>query len=719
MLSDKISVILSKRGSNPAIRCYRGRIRPRYQRLVPGVLLLATLATTFLFGHDRGYFYRSNYYPRLSIYDAHNFESSQTLAIAANLSPRNGFLLFIRQNFLSGGEKRHFLYGRFPVFNYALIKLSLLPFGDDASAGIHAARILMLLFFSGAAMLAFDAIRRLARDPWIALLAVTLAFSSTYLLFYNDAIDTEGSPMLFAMAMAFHGMVVFVRERRFRQLLLKTAIALLLDWHVYGLLLVFAAAGTAAEIVHARGSLRALGRSRYVGVGLFALLFGVAVLGFNLANEYRALGGETTFANLPSFDSMLRRTGTRPIGLDIRLDWNYFEKQFYRIGLLMSMPYALAVVVSTFLENVDNLENTYKYGMAYRVFVNCGVVLTACAMIGSIALHVRQRRRGTASRERESRGTWLFTALCASGFCYSVGLYQSTALHAQEVLVYIGIPLALYSMLGIAVRHLFGGRAVLALAGLGIAAFVVSCLQMSHIGHGEAEAERQRLLVRDFAAINRITRGQGNVCVLPSEVAGRLLYGARYAVDYYLAGSNLVYGNPTLGKCRAADFVLSTKRNQDAELLTPQNQLVFLHRSFDTIAFYEAQLRELVSREPLAQGTFDIYLDGRVLHYAKDPCTWEDTDGHFQLIIYPKDKTLLPTHRKPHDTFLINYRFARQGGVLFNGKCMHSITLPPYHIVGVHSAKFNRLKPDDDWNVWHSIELPAVREIASLKTRPL
>ena len=400
MLSDKISVILSNRGNNPVLS---GQVHPRWQRLVPGVLLLATLATTFLFGHDRGYFYRPNH-PELLRSNAHNFESSQTLAIAANLSPQNSFLLFIRQSFSSWGAKQHFLYGRFPVFNYALIKLSLLPFGDDASAGIHAARILMLLFFSGAAMLAFDAIRRLARDPWIALLAVTLAFSSTYCLFYNDAIDTEGSPMLFAMAMAFHGMVVFVQERRFRQLLLKTAIALLLDWHVYGLLLVFAVAGTAAELVHARGSLRALGRSRYVGVGLFALLFGVAVLGFNLANEYRALGGETTFASLPSFDSMLRRTGARSIGLDIRLNQDYFERQFHLIGLLMSMPYALAVVVSTFLENVDNLENTYKYAMAYRVFVNCGVVLTACAMICSVALHVRQRRRGTASRGSRGGG---------------------------------------------------------------------------------------------------------------------------------------------------------------------------------------------------------------------------------------------------------------------------------------------------------------------------
>ena len=671
--------------------------------LVPCVLLLATLATTFLFGHDRGYFYRLASPDLLQgAPGPHNFESSQTLSIAANLSPRDGFLLFIRQHTLPSGVQKHLLYGRFPVVNYALVKLSLLPFGDDKSAGIHAARMLMLLFFSVAAVLAFDAIRRLARDPWIALLAVTLAFSSTYCLFYNDAIDTEGSPLLFAMAVAFHGMVVFAQERRFAQLLVKTAVALLLDWHVYGLLFAFAVAGTAAELVRARGALRALGRSRYLGVGLFALLFGVAVLGFNLVNEYRALGGGRTFADLPSFDSMLRRTGARSIGTALTLDLAFFERQFHLIGLLMSMPYALASVVSTSLANVEN-EMAH---VARRVFLSVGVVSTVCAVVASVALQVRRRRRGV-----DTRGAWLFAALCVSGFCYAVALWQSTALHIQEVLAYIGIPLALYSMFGIAIRRLCGERAVPVLAVIGVAAFALSSFQMRDIGHGVAAAERQRLLVRDLAAVNPITCGQGNVCVLPSSGAVETVDGSSgsyFAVDYLLAGSNLVYVDPRRGECPvAADFMLGTKRDQDAELLTPQNQFLFLHRSFDAVASYEAQWRALVSREPLARAAFNVYLDGRVLGYAKAPCVWEDTEGIFRLTIFPKDKTLLPAHRKPHDSFIAGYRFRQEGGVMFNGKCMFSIALPPYHIVGASTGKYNRAKPDGDWSVWLPIDLPA------------
>ena len=502
------------------------------------------------------------------------------------------------------------------------------------------------------------------------------------------------------MAVAFHGMVVFAQERRFAQLLVKTAVALLLDWHVYGLLFAFAVAGTMAELVRARGALRALGRSRYLGVGLFALLFGVAVLGFNLVNEYQALGGGRTFADLPSFDSMLRRTGARSIGADVRLNLAFFERQFHLIGLLMSMPYALASVVSTSLGNVENEI------VAWRVFLSVGVVSTACAVVGSVALQVRRRRRGV-----DTRGAWLFAALCASGFCYAVALWQSTALHIQEVLAYIGIPLALYSMFGIAIRRLCGERGVPVLAVIGVAAFALSSFQMRDIGHGVAAAERQRSLVRDLAAVNPITRGQGNVCVLPSSGAVETVDGSSgsyFAVDYLLAGSNLVYVDPRRGECPvAADFMLGTKRDQNAELLTPQNQFLFLHRSFDVVASYEAQWRALVSREPLARAAFNVYLDGRVLRYAKAPCVWEDTEGFFRLTIFPKDKTLLPAHRKPHDSFIAGYRFRQEGGVMFNGKCMFSIVLPPYHIVGASTGKFNRAKPDGDWGVWLPIDLSA------------
>ena len=53
----------------------------------------------------------------------------------------------------------------------------------------------------------------------------------------------------FGAALVFHGMVVFVQEGRFRQLLAKTCAALFLGWRVYALILPFIALGLGGEAI--------------------------------------------------------------------------------------------------------------------------------------------------------------------------------------------------------------------------------------------------------------------------------------------------------------------------------------------------------------------------------------------------------------------------------------------------------------------------------------
>ena len=112
----------------------------------------------------------------------------------------------------------------------------------------------------------------------------------------------------FGAGMVFHGMVVFVQEGRFRQLLAKTCAALLLGWHVYALLLPFIVlgfggeaialirsaraskerAGEKAGISWARSAAISLVRSRCVALAAISILFGSALIAFNFANEYMA-----------------------------------------------------------------------------------------------------------------------------------------------------------------------------------------------------------------------------------------------------------------------------------------------------------------------------------------------------------------------------------------------------------------------------------------------
>ena len=99
------------------------------------------------------------------------------LAQAANFSPEHNFLVFNHRTLEADGTPGYEPYSRFPVGIHGLVKLTLLPFGhDDLEGQILAARLLMLAFFAGAAVLAWLSLARLGVEPAAAAAATLLAF---------------------------------------------------------------------------------------------------------------------------------------------------------------------------------------------------------------------------------------------------------------------------------------------------------------------------------------------------------------------------------------------------------------------------------------------------------------------------------------------------------------------------------------------------------------
>ena len=261
------------------------------------------------------------------------------MTVAENLSPEHRFLGFRVQRLDDEGRRFYVPYNRFPVLGHLLIKIVTLPFPDDSWARLRAARLLMLAFHAAAVVLAWLALRRLVRDPWTALAATLLAFSSFHALYFADMVATEGAVGLFGLLLVFHGMAVFATEGRYGQLVAKTCGALLLDWQVYALVGPFAALGLASA--WRRGDGRAA--RRCLTLGVVAVLFGSVVLGTNVAREHAALGGETPLAELPSVQSALYRTSV--VSRGGAFNWPGFaEQQFSRIGLA-SVPYQSEVEV--------------------------------------------------------------------------------------------------------------------------------------------------------------------------------------------------------------------------------------------------------------------------------------------------------------------------------------------------------------------------------------
>ena len=676
---------------------------------------------------DKGYFYRLG---------EHNWDTGKNLAIAENLSPDHHFRLFLARRQGSGDAPTYQMYSRFPVGGYALIKLAILPFGNDLSARILVARMLMLLLFSAAAVLAFHSLARITSRGWVALAATLMAFSSSYMLFYNDSVSVEYSMDLFAVMLVFHGMVVFVQGGRFRQLLAKTLVALLLGWHVFAFLLPFILLGLGSEAVRAwkdgtavrlRSAGAAVLRSRYTALGLAALLFGAAVLGFNFANEYAAFGGETPVTELPSFQSMLRRTtgvGQDPDASFHSWGWlRFLREQFHRV-CVASVPW----VLTDWGAGLRGRFPPVSFWASGLSGPELSVYLLSLLMAAAAsAAAVRLAKPLLAWRRR-----MLLAALALSGFFWALLMRHNVAAHPHEALYYVGVPLVSYSLLLLYVHQRWGRGPVVGVAVAALLAFVVSAFGTDRRWRPDARvAEIQRTAMSELGAIRETTRGK-SVLVLGSvepewswQVA-HLYYEWRYYLagsvlahslhtenpwSYYPAGSALTHFPDMETAARAADFIVTRDRVESGALLTPGNRLVFLYDSAgidDLVELYRATYQRVASREPAARSHFDVHLDEDALFHVRDPCVREDVGFKVFLKVVPEDPKDLPERIPRHGSRGLRVFFQRSG-VLFEGKCMAVLPLPDYPVssirTGQQPSRHSGWKGHPGWEV----EIPASR----------
>lgn len=182
----------------------------------PALLLFLALAAVFAYGHHRGGFFR------LPANDRITFDH---LALAESLFSGRGPARFYRLTLDDDGAVTPEWHNRFPLGGHLLLKGATAAFGGGLAADLLAARVLMLAFMAGAALAAYLSLRRLTGNPWIALTATLLGFS-TYYQHYADLVATDGAPDLFGFLLTFHGLVVFAQERRSRQLLVGQCLLL-------------------------------------------------------------------------------------------------------------------------------------------------------------------------------------------------------------------------------------------------------------------------------------------------------------------------------------------------------------------------------------------------------------------------------------------------------------------------------------------------------------
>lgn len=669
----------------------------RLSQMLPILLLLFGMSTVFLFDRDRRFLYRDIW----TISRNENWISSHFLSVAVNLSPSHHFLGFISRGFDVNGNIDYLAYNRFPPSSYALIKLVTLPFGDDLLSRTYAARVLMLAFFAGGAVLAYLSICRLTGNRWIASASTLIVFSSTQLLRYSDTIDSQIIPDLFGCILAFHGMVVFAQEGRFKQLIVKSCLAVLIGWHVLALLLTFILLGLIKEIVKVckvktvHEIVIAVAASRYLKLGIITLGISILILAYNVGNEYYALNvrgiRQLALSDLPSIRSISRRTGVaQEFGTGTRFEWiQFLEGQFQRIGVL-SVPFALpGPTASNVGSSFSNLDVSWIRDITRQQELYIGITVVGICALGTIFVRPRL----------------LTMTAIISGFCWAIPMYGTSDEHIWEALFYIGIPLAFYVLLLLFISKWVSEHLIPFASVIGLWVFILSGYQISRNNFPiDDYIDYQETVVDDFRAIRGFTEDKNIFAPVVEnyEEAARIyeqmveLTGVRFGLHYYLSGRGILFNSYDCDRgLEKADFMIHTRRDVAPGLLTPDNQMVFLYDRYE----YEERIDEIVERgRPMLLGDFDVYLtDDRRLVYISDRCDSSDTRSLFlgspiYLTVYPVNEEDIPDSGVGYEFNSFDYI---DHFIVDSTRHVVIIDLPDYEIANISTGQHT-----DDGQIW-------------------
>ena len=709
--------------------------------------LLVALSTVFLFVHERGYFY-SDYGCCAS--GLHNGDTAHSLQTVANLSPEHGFLFHYKWR-KANGEVRYHLYNRFPIGAYVLAKLATAPFQGDLFAQIVAARTLMLAFFCAAAVLAYLALAGMVGRT-AALFATLLGFSSYHMLDYNDIVSTELSVGLFGMMLVLHGMVGFGEHGRFWQLAAKVCVALLLDWHVYGLLLPFLALGLAREAWTGWSNVASAGtplarfrvaggqvlRSRSALLGALALLFGIGVLGYNLMQEHAGLEGRLPIADLPSAKSMAKRIWAPPPDHP-QLAWpTFLEWQLHRVGTMV-LPFGLAT-------GLDFDEGQWRPSGVPSLFW-LGLVCTAGCLAG---LAVLTRRHRT-----------ILAALALSGFCWALLVRGNTFNdgHQHEAMFYVGVPIVLFAaVFALAQRWWprWAGWAGPVSAAAAVLVFAGSSVAMGLMHRNVDKTQAGRALMAEFDTVTAAIQGKTVLLATHRYTLGRFLPHAKtfnvLTAGAFVQSPRTARLEATPPAAPALDFVLAFERFELPSLLTPSHRSVFLYEAGSDaggvlramLAARRADWRRLSTARLVARSAFDIRFvpgpggeggrtdgeEGRMeaegggeLAFLRTPCAEGDTAGRFHFRAWPVRAADLAPWRARLGFVGHTSAFAIYGRI-FDDKCLLRLPLPPWRVARVRAGQYKTgpLHPAPggrDWHAWFRLDLDrlhAVRQAALART---
>lgn len=253
---------------------------------LPFVLLMLVGVCMFLTKSRHGAFVAGG------LYAGNSFHG---LALSNSLMTGNHPLFVFASKELHDGRPTYDAYNRFPVFPFLLTGLLTYPFENHLALQIYVARQLMILFFFLAIIVVFLLVDEFVKSKYLALSVALLALSSYYMVSYNDIIFND-VPALLGFVIALRAVVMAQKtELKTSQILIYALFPVSLGWQPYAVYLTWALIEGIELLLRkkVRAGRKALGlfKKPSFAITSLAVAWGICVLGFQLLNEWRIIGG--------------------------------------------------------------------------------------------------------------------------------------------------------------------------------------------------------------------------------------------------------------------------------------------------------------------------------------------------------------------------------------------------------------------------------------------
>lgn len=466
----------------------------RFDLSLPFILLIIVGLFIFLTESRDGGFTPGGLYSGVSV---HGMTLSQNL-----LNKEHPLFMFMNKE-INDGKEVYTAYNRFPVFPFLLIGLLTHPFNGDFTLQVYIARQLMNIFFFLSLIIIFKLVIDLTKNRYLALSVVLLTFSSYYLLFYNNMIFND-IPALLGFVLAIY--VVYKAEKtklNISNILFYSLFPVSLGWQPLSVYIIWVLFDSLEILFGKKIPLQKrirniIKRPSFIIAGI-AVTWGVAILGFQLLNEWSIIGG--SFKHLPSVNSALWRTGLISSVGHTQYQWTFDWSSF-----LLWQSRSITVMILPFWP-IFQIEPG----------INASAFLVVSLIIYTFIKYFKER---TSNNK-------LHLIMILSGLVWAIPMRHFVALHEFQSIFYIGFAVSIF----IRVVSKLNSKYFKLLA---IDLTIFFCVNFALSNHLKVHDSQMNRIAVQFQNIRKLLPENSKIYFDGDPY--KAIKNDRYAIDYLLRG---------------------------------------------------------------------------------------------------------------------------------------------------------------------------------------